>query len=175
MTCELCHKSEAETVVHVKQDDVEKELFVCRKCAAEFEKDGKDGTAENEKSGGEDKGKEIAEGLLKATIGLIGMAEKMKSNMDVKCPDCGKTFMEIREEKRMGCPTCWKTFAKYMRPEFLRNQYSSHHVGARPTYVKSRNARQDLEKELRTAVEREDFETAAKIRRRLDEMEKDAK
>ena len=34
MKCELCHTNDAETVLHQKKDGKDRELYVCKKCAA---------------------------------------------------------------------------------------------------------------------------------------------
>ena len=34
MKCELCHMADAETVLHLKKDGQDRELYVCKKCAA---------------------------------------------------------------------------------------------------------------------------------------------
>ena len=34
MKCEICHEADAAAVIHVKKDGEDKELFVCKSCAA---------------------------------------------------------------------------------------------------------------------------------------------
>ena len=47
MKCELCHMADAETVLHLKKDGQDRELYVCKKCAAAArhpkKKNGEDG------------------------------------------------------------------------------------------------------------------------------------
>lgn len=174
MKCEICKKADAATVMHrKKKDGSDEELYVCKDCAAK-------GAGKSPSKG--DKAKESAkvtvdgenpptfvENFVKAALGLVeGFAEQEKDKRE--CPGCGRTWEQIKEEKRVGCPRCYRTFAESIREEFLPGSYGRTHVGAMPKNVTGKDSRAYLERELKAAVKSQQFEKAAKLRRRLDAL-----
>lgn len=76
------------------------------------------------------------------------------------CPACGFTLEGYRKTGRLGCPDCYAVFARELETELP----AAADDGAAPAPVDERRA---LEQQLRAAIEREDYETAASLRDRL--------
>jgi protein arginine kinase activator len=91
------------------------------------------------------------------------------------CPNCGLTVRHLRKHGHAGCPTCYTTFGDAMESAIHRAQAgATHHLGKSPRQsesikIRSRTMRQLL-RELDQAVASEQYERAAGIRDRLDEL-----
>lgn len=182
MKCEICHRSEAETAVSTNENGVARELYVCRKCAASVA-GGKPGAG---KSASRRKGKvtvtridasdnppPFLRNFIEATMGLMQGISEGESHMT--CKTCHSTWEKIREGGRLGCPNCWKTFSKELQEEFLKAQYGHTHLGPPPAAVSPEGAdsavsRAWLERELKSAIAREDYRRAEEVKKQLDAM-----
>jgi protein arginine kinase activator len=83
------------------------------------------------------------------------------------CPVCGIKYMEFRAEGRLGCPHDYTVFRIGLEPLLQRIHRASRHVGKAPARRPARAAVQtelDLRRQLRAAVEAENYEEAARIR-----------
>ncbi len=95
----------------------------------------------------------------------------------LRCPECGMTFMEFRSQGLLGCPNDYEVFGEALGGVIERAQEGrTHHTGRGPgkppveTDATERE-RQSLQRELRDAVENEDYERAARLRDRLAELQ----
>ena len=180
MKCEICHAADAETVLHQKKDGRDRELYVCRKCAAaarhpngKKDKKGKSVTV----IGPEGKPPPFVEEFFKAALGLVdglGHLTEERKNGKKTCPHCHANWETIEKRGTLGCPGCWKTFAAEIRAKFLRADYGPLHVGAMPENTTGVDSRAYLERELKKAVRQQKYEKAAEIQRRLDALGPDA-
>lgn len=94
----------------------------------------------------------------------------------LKCPECGMTFVEFRSQGLLGCPNDYDAFGEALATLIERAQDGqTHHSGKRPGQQAAVNPQQQerlrLQRELRDAVENEDYERAAKLRDRLGGLE----
>lgn len=82
------------------------------------------------------------------------------------CSCCGIRFMQFRAEGKLGCPNDYDVFAAGLEPLLRRYHGASRHVGKRLRKGSAGDARAllKLRRRLRTAVDREDFESAARLR-----------
>jgi protein arginine kinase activator len=84
------------------------------------------------------------------------------------CPACGIKYMEFRAEGRLGCPNDYEVFRAGLEPLLLRIHRSGKHVGKAPRHRRYSTAFQaeliDLRQQLRTAVDAEAYEDAARLR-----------
>jgi protein arginine kinase activator len=84
------------------------------------------------------------------------------------CPVCGIKYMEFRAEGRLGCPHDYNLFQAGLEPLLQRIHRSTRHVGKAPRHRPLPAAAQaeilDLRSQLRTAVEAEAYEDAARLR-----------
>ncbi|MCI0530524.1 MAG: UvrB/UvrC motif-containing protein [candidate division Zixibacteria bacterium] len=94
------------------------------------------------------------------------------------CPGCGMVFSDFAKLRRFGCGQCYSAF----RPQLTKMLASIHgtteHKGQLPQAattsllkglpeVKQVKKEEQLQKELKKAIAREDFEKAAEIRDKL--------
>ena len=84
-----------------------------------------------------------------------------------KCPYCGLDTKGFRTTGRLGCPLDYDTFSAEIAPVLRSSQAASLHVGKWPKRGPSRFEVLKLQFELRLAIERQDYETAAMIRDRM--------
>lgn len=94
----------------------------------------------------------------------------------LRCPDCGMTFMEFRSHGLLGCPNDYEVFGEQLGSIIERAQEGrTHHIGKSPGQAIADNStereRLSLQRELRDAVENEDYERAARLRDRLAELQ----
>ena len=176
MKCEICHEADAAAVINIKKDGEEKELFVCKSCAAKAKHPAKKKPAPKDDDvlafGGDDEPPEFVKNLVEATLGFMkGVAESGHRTRS-KCPACKTTWEQIKQSGRIGCPTCWQTFAKSIRETFIAGEYGPKHVGAMPATVTGEASRAYLERKLKAAVAREDFKQAAALKRLIDSLGK---
>ena len=99
-----------------------------------------------------------------------------------RCEFCGATYPEIARSGHVGCANCYTLFADRLNPSILRIHGNAAHCGkhskqaaaelqeaAEP--LSKRDRIKELQTELEKAVERQDFEQAAKLRDQIKEME----
>ncbi|NLE60258.1 MAG: DNA helicase UvrBC, partial [Planctomycetes bacterium] len=94
----------------------------------------------------------------------------------VKCPDCGITFVEFRNQGLLGCANDYEVFGRALTSVIERAQDGqTRHTGKRPGQTVQidpvQQERFRLQRELREAIEREDYEQAARIRDQLGELQ----
>jgi len=176
MKCEICHKADAETALHIEKDGKDKELYVCKACAAAAKHPKRKGRGKDKPVtviGPDDKPPQFVEDFFKAAMGLVDglghMAHERKTGKKT-CPVCHATWESINKCERFGCPSCWKTFADEIRKEILDGDYGSRHVGAMPQNTSGEDSRAYLKRELMVAVKRQNYEKAAEIQRKLDAL-----
>ena len=105
--------------------------------------------------------------ILQSVIGQhVGSATDELSRLT--CPSCGIKYMEFKAAGRCGCPLDYQVFRQPMLPLLERIHRGSRHVGKVPPHAREHAALQtelrDLRQQLRTAVEQEAYEEAARLR-----------
>jgi protein arginine kinase activator len=96
-----------------------------------------------------------------------------KSLKTVTCPNCGLSYTKFKETARLGCPKCYDTFALQLTPLLKRIHGSCTHKGRSPKTIVSESSDKtvsDLKKELKAALEKEDYEKAAELRDRIKDI-----
>lgn len=141
MKCEICHNGDAKVAIHKTVDGVDKELYVCQKCADEA------AGAKKEDSKSGFKGMkhielpdptEFLSGLLKQLFdGSMETASILDNPTSQKfgspCPTCGMTPADYKRTSRLGCPDCYKHFADTLAPVIRDMQPGASHVGKVPS------------------------------------------
>ncbi|MBU1259583.1 MAG: UvrB/UvrC motif-containing protein [Planctomycetes bacterium] len=96
------------------------------------------------------------------------------------CPECGITMEQFRKQALLGCPKDYDVFESDLKEVIEKTQDNNlTHKGKVPAQTRnSSNARpenqdkiEELQKQLSQAVEKEDYELAAKIRDQLKELQ----
>jgi protein arginine kinase activator len=160
MLCRRCRKNEAEFVIKAAIKNKLTRLMLCPKCLSLKEKE---------------------LGLGKGTLSyyavpLRGAAYAQAAPVSgrdarLKCPFCTLAYGEFRETGLLGCPHCYDAF----RPQleyFVRHMTGfSRHAGRAPAAadgeLKLKAIKFDsasLQAGIKSAVAREDFEKAARLR-----------
>ena len=91
---------------------------------------------------------------------------------DRVCPFCGLDSNGYRTTGRLGCPLDYDIFAAEVALVFRTSQAASFHVGKWPKRGPSPFEVLKLQSEMRLAIARQDYESAARIRDRLRERNK---
>ncbi len=171
MLCDVCNKNQA--TVHLTEivDDQMTELHLCDDCARK-------------------KSMEMEQqfGLSDLLAGLVDFGKQFsgaeKGVAAVKCTHCGLTYEDFRKIGRLGCSECYASFSKYLGPLLKRIHGACQHMGKTPaSYTEMPFKPQkseitgtlDLKERLQRAIEREEFEEAAKLRDAIKEAEQNTK
>jgi protein arginine kinase activator len=105
--------------------------------------------------------------LLAGMVDQTGGGEEAKVGR-VQCPRCHMVYSSFKETGRLGCSECYTTFRAQLRPLLRRIHGSTKHVGKTPVRdaarVALRREIQRLHEDLQRAIEREEFEAAARLR-----------
>ena len=166
MLCEKCKKKEA-TIMYKEIINGQKGSYaLCADCASEM------GVLDGTKKLISDPFDEM-NSLFGSLFG-IATHQKKQLTEEKKCSLCSITFKELAAEGMAGCPQCYSDFADELSASISRIHGSSVHTGSAPAeFMEGREKKRQieaLEKELRAAVEAEEYEKAASLRDRLREI-----
>lgn len=169
MLCDKCHHNEATIHIREMRNNQWTTVNLCAECAGKLENEGALGQL----------GFNLAEMLLK----LGQNADKKPEESAPKppdfppCPNCRWTVAKINETGgKLGCPECYRHFMPLLEGVFSRVQRGAVHIGKRPdpagpAGVKALQFELDkLNKELKTAILREEYERAATCRDRIKKL-----
>jgi protein arginine kinase activator len=167
MRCNRCEKRKA--TVHLTEVDPEtkekRELHLCENCAHE------QGIAQKQPP------------INELLSNFILAASQISELSELKCEACGMNFLQFRQSGLLGCPNDYDAFTSVLVPLLEKaHDGASSHVGKRPgTRFESRVETDQsatlmrLRSELARAVKSEDYETAANLRDKIQEMEKNVR
>lgn len=163
MNCQKCKRREATRHESVRQEDgTWAEVHLCDRCAEKGEV-----TLLSPAS------------MIQAFLENAAAEARKASGGAAACPACGITYAEFRARGRLGCPADYDVFVGDLLPLIERiHQGGTQHVGKSPS---STDGRSEVERELielrRTlaeAVQREQYEEAARLRDRIRILEEGA-
>jgi protein arginine kinase activator len=161
MMCENCKKRQA--TIHLTEiiNDSKKEVHLCENCAE------KQGVIKQQMS--------VADFLA----GLAGTGAAARQKLpDIRCPQCGLTLAEFQSVGRFGCAEDYTAFRDRIMPLIEKIHDAIQHVGKTPTRagrgVQLEKRLRHLQAELRRAVEREQYEDAARLRDEIRRLEDDS-
>ncbi len=159
--CQNCNKAPA--TVHlldiVPPDGEKRERHLCERCASE------EGLTSQQH-----------ESINQILNTFIKKASGTKESTDLVCPQCGMTFREFRSQGLLGCPNDYTVFEKVLSPLIERaHEGATHHVGRSPNagnIAPTKHSRlAKLRRDMKEAIEIEDYETAARLRDQVQELE----
>lgn len=106
----------------------------------------------------------------------LGEAAETLSKLDEKeCTTCGITFREFRQHGRLGCPQDYICFAEELEPLIVNIHGDTVHTGKRPSRCPEDVDRQarliQLRREMREAVQAEEYERASELRDEIKQLE----
>lgn len=164
MKCEICGGRDA--VIHIQQiiGKERVDLHLCEECAVE-----------RGISSSEDR---IELSISNLVNGLVDVRRRKKTAAAQVCPRCGSSWDALAKRDKMGCPECYTAFHKEIRSFFRRALGKTQHRGRLPrrlsTYKTYLVDMVKLKDGLDQALKREDYEKAARLRDRIQELEKQA-
>jgi protein arginine kinase activator len=107
---------------------------------------------------------------------ITAKTKKNTEDENLKCSSCGLTYADFKENGQLGCGDCYSAFSTPLEKVLTKLHGSTVHTGKLPFRGKQLGrVRRDivkLRKELKAAIEREQFEQAAKLRAELATMER---
>ena len=162
-----CHFCDKEATVHLTEiiNNQMVELHLCEEHAAE--------------KGAESGQTFSVSDFLSGFADFFSDTQMMKETAQKTCPTCGMSFEDFSKSGRLGCGNCYESFKASLLPLIKKVQRSTQHVGKTPLLTdksgKIRVKIQQLQNQLRQAVEREDYEEAAKIRDEIKKRENPSK
>lgn len=176
MLCNKCKKNEAKVYYTEIIGGVKKEQHLCEDCAMEFTSFQTSNSPGNQ---------ELTLGSLLSTIlGNYYTTDNSSikpSPKEISCKECGLTYSEFMKVGRFGCSKCYDSFQSALDKSIASVQGSSSHVGKKPKgYVtKTQKLVEELSEldrlsiKLQDAIEKEEYEEAAKIRDRIRTIKKE--
>jgi len=95
------------------------------------------------------------------------------------CPNCGLTFNDFKDTRKLGCVDCYKNFDEQIRSFLTEFQLGLTHKGKEPVrnskVILMKKEILEMKKELETYVEDEKFEEAVKLRDKIELRKKELK
>jgi len=171
MKCERCGSREAEVHIRHQKGKEKVDFHLCRQCAEHMAKEGllPDISLEIPLDC-------FPWGLFPWHGAAASGSETDSSPSDQRvCSHCGLDRSSFRKGGKFGCPYCYDVFRDDLGPLFRKIHGSDIHRGARPWNACGDEVTPEdlgsLRKELREAVEKEEYERAAIIRDRIREIE----
>lgn len=107
----------------------------------------------------------------------------LTTNKKLKCNNCNMTFEEFMEQGKFGCEECYDTFSSKIDSILKRIQGSNRYAGKKLVKngeskiefkekpEKKETEKEKLQKQLKEAIQKENYEEAAKIRDKIKELE----
>jgi len=163
MLCQRCHKKLATIRYAEVIDGHVTEVHLCPDCLLEVQKDPKGFNLSSTEPQTKEQ-QEIGESNVKKAKAL--------------CSVCGTQLSYIQEKNKLGCFTCYKSFGPEIESILEVIQGGSSHIGKKLNYPNDEERVQkqillDAKKALiRQAIKAEDYESAAKLRDEILDLEK---
>jgi len=164
MQCQVCNKKTA--TIHLTEitDGLRSEMHMCEHCAVEQGLAAKSHISINE--------------LLSNLLAVQPSDEELFGPSEQKgsCPQCGFTLEQFRKKGLLGCPHDYEIFEKSLLPLIERaHNGKTSHCGKVPSKTPQQTKKQmelvNLRQQLDTAVRKEDYELAAKLRDKIRQLE----
>ena len=167
MLCEICHKNEA--TIHIQEivGGQKKSMHICSSCAAA-----------KQQSEGLDFGPFNLAGLLYKLSGSAPAGDKSGSTSSagqLVCPVCSWDEQRLNSSGKLGCENCYKVFAPLLCDVIKNIHRGNSHVGKQPAGTGQElgslhRKLTEMQKDLQKAVEVEDYESAALLRDRINDL-----
>ncbi|MCA9268219.1 MAG: UvrB/UvrC motif-containing protein [Planctomycetales bacterium] len=168
MRCQMCEKPATFHITELTDGQVQ-EVHLCEEHARGY-------LAQSET--GEPAGPSLV-GQLAQQLKLGQTAEELARLDQQACPVCGITFYEFRNQGRLGCPHDYTAFEQELEPLINNIHGASQHTGKRPSHAAISGRKQTelirLRREMKDAVECEDYERASQIRDQIRRLEEEGR
>jgi len=163
MRCQVCNENEA--TIHLTEivEGMRHEMHLCEVCASEQGVIIKSQVPINE--------------LLNNLLAAQPADEQVFGSSDKKlsCPYCGFTLEKFRKEAVLGCPYDYEVFQAALQPLIKKaHNGKTLHCGKVPSKAPEDSKKQietlNLKKRLQAAVQNEDYELAAELRDKINQL-----
>ncbi|MCL2604573.1 MAG: UvrB/UvrC motif-containing protein [Defluviitaleaceae bacterium] len=159
MLCEKCKKNAA--TVHMQQfiGGSKTEIHLCQQCSFKME---------------------MPISFENIFQGFLTSLQSMTANRPARvptnpCERCGMTYEQFKSAGKLGCEACYQVFAKEIEALFKNVQGSTRHEGKFPQRLgadlRARREADQLRRQLKDAVDAENYEDAAKLRDQIRALE----
>ncbi|MGE0610373.1 MAG: UvrB/UvrC motif-containing protein [Pirellulales bacterium] len=155
---ENCDKVATFHITELTTGGSPQELHLCEECAREY-------LAQSEGDGPE--AGSVGGGMLGQNLEVGKTAEELIKLDKRSCPICGITFYEFRSQGRLGCPHDYVCFEKELEPLIVNIHGETTHVGKRPQTPGGTDQQTELirlRRDLKAAVDEENYERASELR-----------
>ena len=168
MLCQKCGNKQAVMKIYENINNEKKTQYICEDCAMEM------------------MGSHLSFGGMDPFSAFSGFFQTpVRKEAETVCPSCGMTFRHFLDWGKFGCAHCYEAFGDQLEPVFkkfhFRTDYRGKHPGDAPVRLKSdgfsgeagkgESPVEKLERRLKEAVEKEDYETAAALKKQIDRMQ----
>ena len=165
MKCEHCEKPATFHITELTGDHPQ-EVHLCEDHARDY-------LTQSETD--ETEGTPTIAGALAQHLKVGQTAEELSRLDQRSCPVCGITFFEFRNQGRLGCPNDYDCFGEELEPLLVNIHGATEHKGKRPKHAPPNDgsAREliRMRRELKEAVEREEYERASELRDKIKAIE----
>ncbi len=109
-------------------------------------------------------------------LGFGGLLNDLLSKNEIagsslRCSFCGKSFEEIANDGKMGCAECYNVFYDKLLPSLNRIHGKASYAGSKPEGENFAESRlEELKAALSVAIEEQNFELAATLRDRINDI-----
>ena len=163
MKCQKCDKPATFHITDLTGGQAHS-VHLCPNCAKEFLQSGESTPAAP-----------VAETVIGKQLKIGQTAQELSELDNRKCPVCGISFFEFRQSGRLGCPHDYEYFTAELEPLLTSVHGETRHTGKWPVRVgtdtRNRSELIQLRREMKEAVDREDYEQASRIRDRIRSIE----
>lgn len=168
MLCEKCGNKQAVMKIYENINNEKKTQYICEDCAMEM------------------MGSHLSFGGMDPFSAFSGFFQTpARKETETVCPSCGMTFRRFLDWGKFGCAHCYEAFGDQLEPVFkkfhFRTEYKGKHPEDAPVRLKSEGFSAEetktespsfrLEQQLKDAVAKEDYETAAVLKKQIDQMQ----
>lgn len=165
-----CQKCDRAATFHITDliDGEPSELHLCEECATAFLTPSTEEAAEMMPA---------MAGLLAQHLAVGETADELARLDQRACPVCGITFLQFRKQGRLGCPHDYVFFEKELEPLLVSIHDQTQHIGKVPKRCPHGADQQTqlirLRREMKEAVNNEEYEIASKLRDQIRAIEAD--
>ncbi len=175
MLCESCKKNNATFHYHHSENGNVTETHLCHECAKKL------GLADSVTGSFENFGSEILDDFFGTNPFASFFGESpLRKSLGAKqriCPFCGMSEAELLKNGRVGCKECYSTFSDVLHSMLKKMQPSIEYKGKLPgehgEFSKERKL-EKLREDMQKAVEKQEYEEAAKLRDAIRMLENSA-
>lgn len=176
MQCDRCQKRDAKVLYTEIINGVKKEQHLCEECATNYTSFQMEKPFLNS---------EFSLGDLLSTLfdnhPSVDAKNPVHNIPKLVCSTCGTNYEEFLQKGRFGCAECYRSFSSQLGKTLKGIQGAEVHTGKRPKgfvtatdrILKDLSEIEKLSLKLQEAIEKEEFEEAARLRDLIKQLKKE--